>query len=302
MLLAGIAVNALTGTGIGLITFAVMLEARHLTVIIGPQTVLTDVSLALAPGEMVAVVGPNGAGKSTLIKTLCGEVVPVQGTVLLAGRRLSIWARRERAQVMAVLPQASALAFPFTVLEVVLMGRTPHLRSAETPHVCQIALAALATVGMVSYAQRLYPTLSGGERQRVQLARILAQIWEAPPCGARYLLLDEPTASLELAYQHSALATARNFARQRVGVLAVLHDLNLAAQYADRIVMLKEGQLLGAGKPHEVLTPELIRSAFALPVLVLLHPHLTCPLVVPIPGDSAGDQSSLPGSGLVVPT
>jgi iron complex transport system ATP-binding protein len=263
-----------------------MLEAHHLTVTVGQQTVLTEVSLALAPGEMVAVVGPNGAGKSTLIKTLCGDVVPARGTVLLGGRRLATWPRRERAQVMAVLPQASALAFPFTVLEVVLMGRTPHLRSAETPHDYQIALAALAAVGMVPYAQRLYPTLSGGERQRVQLARILAQIWEVPPCGVRYLLLDESTASLDLAYQHSTLATARNFARQQVGVLAVLHDLNLAAQYADRIVLLKEGQQLGAGHPYEVLTPELIQSAFALPVLILPHPRLPCPLVVPVPSDS----------------
>jgi iron complex transport system ATP-binding protein len=263
-----------------------MLEARHLTVTAGGRTVLTDVSLALAPGEVVAVVGPNGAGKSTLIKALCGDVVPVQGTVLLAGRRLATWPRRERARVMAILPQSAALAFPFTALEVVLLGRTPHLRGAETPHDCQVALAALAAAGMAPYAHRLYPTLSGGERQRVQFARILAQIWEAPCGDARYLLLDEPTANLDLAYQHSTLATVRDFARQRVGVLVVLHDLNLAAQYADWIVVLKDGQQLGAGRPHDVLTPELIRSAFALPALVLPHPRLTCPLVVPVPGCS----------------
>jgi iron complex transport system ATP-binding protein len=263
-----------------------MLEARHLTVTVGRHTALTDVSLALTPGEVMAVVGPNGAGKSTLIKALCGEVVPTQGTVWLAGRRLAAWPRRARARVLAVLPQSTTLAFPFTALEVVLLGRTPHLRGAETAHDCRIALAALAAAGMARYAQRLYPTLSGGERQRVQLARILAQIWEAPGGDARYLLLDEPTASLDLAYQHSTLATVRDFARQGVGVLAVLHDLNLAAQYADGIVVLKDGQQLGAGRPHDVLTPELICSAFTLPALVLPHPRLTCPLVVPVPGYS----------------
>jgi iron complex transport system ATP-binding protein len=263
-----------------------MLEAHHLTVTVGRQTVLADVSLALIPGEVIAIVGPNGAGKSTLIKALCGEVAPAQGAVVLAGRRLAAWPRRARARVMAVLPQSAALAFPFTALEVALMGRTPHLRGTETPQDCQIALAALAAVGMAPYAQRLYPTLSGGERQRVQFARILAQIWDAPPCGARYLLLDEPTTSLDLAYQHSTLAIARAFARQRVGVIAVLHDLNLAAQYADRIVVLKDGQQLGAGRPHDVLTPALIQAAFALPALVLPHPRLPCPLVVPVPGCS----------------
>jgi iron complex transport system ATP-binding protein len=260
-----------------------MLEARHLRVTAGIHTLLENVSLALAPGELVAMVGPNGAGKSTLLKALCGDMPVAQGVVRLGGRQLTAWSRRQRAQVMAVLPQSSSLAFSFTVLEVVLMGRTPHLRGAETAHDCRIALEALAAVDMTAYAHRLYPTLSGGERQRVQFARVLAQVWEVPAGEARYLLLDEPTASLDLAHQHSTLATARDFARHRVCVVVVLHDLNLAAQYADWIVMLKGGRQLGAGRPQDILTPEMIRMVFGISVLVHPHPSLPGPLVIPVP-------------------
>jgi iron complex transport system ATP-binding protein len=258
-----------------------MLVAQELWVTVGRHTVLADVSLRLSPGEVVAVVGPNGAGKSTLLKALCGDLTPTRGEVLLEGQRLSAWAQRARAQVMAVLPQDSTLVFPFTALEVVLMGRTPHLRGYETARDDDIAHLALETVGMAHCAHRLYPTLSGGECQRVQLARILAQVWETPPTGARYLLLDEPTASLDLAHQHRTLTTAQGFAHAGAGVLAIVHDLNLAAQYAERIVVLHRGRPLASGRPADVLTPEIIQTAFAVSALVLPHPTLGCPLVVP---------------------
>jgi iron complex transport system ATP-binding protein len=258
-----------------------MLVAQQLWVTVGRHTLLADVSLSLAPGEVLAVVGPNGAGKSTLLKALCGDLPPARGEVWLEGQRLSAWSPRTRAQIMAVLPQDATLAFPFTALEVVLMGRTPHLRGHETARDGEIARLALEAAGVEHCTHRLYPTLSGGERQRVQLARILAQVWEAPPTGARYLLLDEPTASLDLAHQHSTLATARDFANDGVGVLAIVHDLNLAAQYAARIMVLHQGRHLASGPPSEVLTSEMIQTAFALSALVLPHPTLGCPLVVP---------------------
>lgn len=255
-----------------------MLAIRNGHVRIGGNRLLTDVSLTVTSGETVAIVGPNGAGKSTLLKALCGDIVPTCGEVALNGCLLQTWHRRERARVMAVLPQESTLAFPFTVLEVVMMGRTPHDPDGQRDQT--IARAALEAAGVSAFEQRIYPTLSGGERQRVHVARVLAQVWEKPADGPRYLLLDEPTASLDLAYQHHTLETFRQFAANGAGVLAVLHDLNLAAQFADRMVVLRDGHQLASGCPHDVLTPGIIEAAFGFPATVMPHPSRPCPLVV----------------------
>ena len=255
-----------------------MLAARDVHVRVGASRLLSDVSLSVTGGEIVAVVGPNGAGKSTLLKVLCGDVVPVQGEVTLNGRALRTWHRRERARVMAVLPQESTLAFPFTVLEVVMMGRTPHDCSGR--HDQAVARAALDAAGMSVFEQRIYPTLSGGERQRVHVARVLAQVWEETKDSPRFLLLDEPTASLDLAYQHHTLETFKQFAGRGAGLLAVLHDLNLAAQFADRIVVLRDGYQLASGCPNAVLTPGIIQAAFAFSATVMPHPLRAGPLVV----------------------
>lgn len=255
-----------------------MLAMRNVHVRVGRSKLLTDVSLTVSSGEVVAVVGPNGAGKSTLLKTLCGDILPSHGEVALDGRRLQAWHRRERARVMAVLPQESTLTFPFTVFEVVMMGRTPHGPGGRRDQA--IVHAALEAAGMSTFEQRIYPTLSGGERQRVHVARVLAQVWEDPDDGARYVLLDEPTANLDLAYQHHTLETFRQFAAKGTGVLAVLHDLNLAAQFADRIVVLRDGHQLASGCPQAVLTPGIIQAAFAFSATVMPHPSRACPLVV----------------------
>ena len=258
-----------------------MLKACHVRFQVRQKTLLDDVSLALPTGRVLAIVGPNGAGKSTLVQVLGGELAASRGEVVLEDRPLMGWPRRERARRLAVLPQHSTLNFPFTVFDVVLMGRTPHLQGVERAHDYAVAHSALAAVNMSAFAERLYPTLSGGERQRVQFARVLAQLWEVPVSGGRYLLLDEPTASLDLAYQHQILAIAQGLAHQGVGVMVVLHDLNLAAQYGDQMIILKAGQRLAAGTPHEVLTPDVIQHAFSVPALVMPHPHLACPLVLP---------------------
>lgn len=257
------------------------LETIRVSFKIGDKTLLEEVSLAVAPGEVMAIVGPNGAGKSTLLKLLSGDLRPSSGKVLLQGKPLSDWSSREQARLRAVLPQQSRLNFPFTALEVVLLGRMPH-GTGGSRRDYEIALAALSAIGMSHLAQRLYPTLSGGEQQRVQLARVLAQIWEAPPRSKRYLLLDEPTTSLDLAHQQYTLKIARDFARKGTGVLAILHDLNLAAQYADQVLILREGRQIAWGMPDKVLTSKLIRAAFDLPVLVIPHPQLSCPLIAPV--------------------
>ncbi len=257
------------------------ITAKQITVRVGSATLIEDVALTLTPGEIVALVGANGAGKSTLLRVLAGDLSPTSGTVIVADRPLSAWRKRELAKIRAVLPQASTLAFGFTAFEVVLMGRTPHISGGESREDHAIALDAMRLTHTAQLAERTYTTLSGGERQRVQLARVLAQIWQGD--SPRYLLLDEPTNNLDLAHQHAILMIARQFAARGVGVLAILHDLNLAAQVADRMIVLKAGRVYATGTPAEVLTAEVIQAAFDLPVLIQPHPCHNCPLVIPLP-------------------
>jgi iron complex transport system ATP-binding protein len=240
--------------------------------------VLDAVSVHVRPGEFVVVLGPNGAGKSTLLKVLSGECRPAAGEVVLDGKVISSWPSRMRARAIAVLPQSSLLNANFRGLDVALMGRTPHVESRRDR---PIALAALTSVDGEHLAARMYPKLSGGEQQRVQLARVLAQIWEPLPSGGRYLLLDEPTANLDLAHQHRTLQVAHKMMGEGVGVFAVMHDLNLAARHATRILLLKDGRVVAEGAPRKVLTPELISATFSWRVDVLQHPHLRIPLIVP---------------------
>ncbi|MEA1051829.1 heme ABC transporter ATP-binding protein [Lamprobacter modestohalophilus] len=265
-----------------------ILEATGLCIRRDGRALLYDLSLRLAAGEVLAVLGANGAGKSTLLRTLSAELSPERGQVRLNNRPLSDWPARELAKRRAVLPQHSPLDFPFTALEVVLMGRIPFGGpSSEDVH---RAARALGEVEIAHLAERRYTTLSGGERQRVHLARVLVQIWDPlPEREPRFLLLDEPTASLDIAHQHATLALARRWARHDLGVLVVLHDLNLAAQYADRVAILKAGRLLAVGAPEDALEPDLIAEAFGLPVQILAHPELGCPLIVP-----RADPSSAP--------
>jgi iron complex transport system ATP-binding protein len=250
-----------------------MLSTENVSVSLGHRTVLRDVSLRIPCGSLVAIIGPNGAGKSTLLRTLTGELRPSRGQVVMAGRSLTDWTLRERAQRRAVLSQHSALAFPFSCLDVVLLGRTPHEDALPTADArLSDQLIARAALDLVELGHRLrdsYDTLSGGQRQLVQLARVLAQIWEPPKDGQRYLLLDEPTASLDLRYQHLALRCARQLSRLGAATLAILHDVNLAAQYADTLVALKEGRVVAQGPPREVLCPAIVREVFDVPVSYL---------------------------------
>ena len=273
-----------------------MIALDDITVRIGGATLLRGATTAVRPGRLTAVVGANGAGKTTLLRVASGEQAPSAGTVSMNGMPLAQCSAETQARRRAVLPQQARLGFSFPVFEVVLMGRTPHTRgAAESVRDAEIAAAALEAVAMTAFADRAYPTLSGGEQQRVHLARALAQVWEPPgddgSSGNRYLLLDEPTASLDLAHQHGVLRTARSFAGEGAGVLAVLHDLNLAAQYADQVVVLAAGAVLTQGTPAEVLTPGVIQSAFDVPVLVQPHPFHECPLVIPAPDGSAAAPS-----------
>ncbi len=259
------------------------IKAENVKVEIGGKKLLEDVSFEAKAGEVIAVLGANGAGKSTLLKVLTGEIKPQKGEISFGNKNLNDWDFNELAKIRGVLPQSFALNFPFKVSEVTLLGRTPHIRFNESKRDYEIALAALETVEADEFADRFYPTLSGGERQRVQLARVLAQIWEKPLNGLRYLLLDEPTASLDLAHQHLTLQTARDFADKETVVISVLHDLNLAAQYADKILILQKGRKMAFDKPQNILTSSLIGEVFGIEVYITKHAkYIDVPLIVPI--------------------
>lgn len=253
-----------------------MLTAENLTVKRGRQVVLQDVSLALQPGEVLGVLGPNGAGKSTLLGALNGELPLAGGSVSLDGRALDQWQGTARAQRLAVLPQSSSLNFAFSVESVVGFGRLPHDSGRQRD--LQIIAEAMAAADASHLAGRSYLSLSGGERQRVHLARVLAQLW---PGGAeQVLLLDEPTSALDPLHQHTTLHAVREFAGRGAAVLVILHDLNLAARYCDRLLLLHDGHPHLFGTPDEVLRAEPLRQVFGLDVLVQRHPERGHPLIV----------------------
>jgi iron complex transport system ATP-binding protein len=253
-----------------------MLEVKNATVQIDDKILLDNVSLTVKPGEVVTVLGPNGAGKSTLMKVISGERKPNTGNVLLNNR--DDWPLQQQALMLGVLPQSSSLSFPFSVEEVVVLGRIPCASDREEN--LAIVTKALEEVDGLHLKDQRYTTLSGGEKQRVHMARVLAQIWDEPEFGKRYLLLDEPTSALDPAHQQLTLKMARRQADQGMGVLVILHDLNLAARYSDRLVMLQEGGIAAEGTPHEVLTAETVQSVFNIDVTISEHPNHHCPLVV----------------------
>ena len=253
-----------------------MLEAQQLRVQRGAVTVLDEVNLQLLPGQVLGVLGPNGAGKSTLLGALSGELAASAGQVLLDGRALADWPGPERARRLAVLPQSSTLDFAFRVEDVVGMGRLPHSSGRELDG--QIIAAALNAADAAYLSGRNYLTLSGGERQRVHLARVLAQLW--PGGAGQTLLLDEPTSMLDPLHQHTTLQALRDFAQRGAAVLVIVHDLNLAARYCDRLLLLVNGLPQVLGTPDEVLQPDNLKLVFGLDVLVQRHPERDHPLIV----------------------
>lgn len=253
-----------------------MLRTQNLQIRRGRKIVLKDISLELKSGEVLGVLGPNGAGKSTLLGALCGELRADQGGVWLDGRELSHWAGAKRAQRLAVLPQVSTLDFAFRVEEVVGMGRLPHQSGRVRDD--EIIAAALHAADAAHLSGRSYLALSGGERQRVHLARVLAQLW--PGEAGQTLLLDEPTSMLDPLHQHTTLQAVREFADRGAAVLVILHDLNLAARYCDRLLLLEGGRPVALDTPQQVLRPEPLKAVFGLDVLVQQHPERGHPLII----------------------
>jgi iron complex transport system ATP-binding protein len=238
-----------------------MLTGRQITVIRQGRKLVAELDFFARAGEITVILGRNGAGKSTLLRCLSGELTPDAGEIAYWGRGLAAWNSEELARKRAVVPQSSLLSFPFRLREVVELGRGPHWNRGE-----RAVDWAIEQMDLQSLADRDYTTLSGGERQRTHFARALAQIFEGAEAGEGALLLDEPTASLDLAHQHQALECARTLAQKGVGVVAVVHDLNLCARYADAVYLLDDGQCLARGTVTEVLDPGLLSQAYRIPI------------------------------------
>jgi iron complex transport system ATP-binding protein len=239
------------------------IEAQGLRFSYGRAAVVDDVSLSLAPGEMLGVIGPNGSGKSTLMRLLSGVLRPAAGEIRVHGRPIGSYARRDLARAIAVVPQDTAIEFPFSVTEVVLMGRSPHLGgfAFEGDRDVELARRALQRTGVLELAARSIHELSGGERQRVILARALAQ-------EADILLLDEPAAFLDIRHEVEIYDLLQALQREGKSVLTVLHDLNLAALYCDRVALLKAGRLVRLGAPAEVITYTALTEVYETEVYV----------------------------------
>lgn len=243
----------------------VVIEARGLSYAVAGRSLIDSVDVDVAPGEVLAILGPNGAGKTTLLRLLGGEIRATRGDVRIEDKPIASFSAVQLARRRAVLPQSESLRFGFLSHQVVSLGRYPWGGGNSDAELAIVA-DAMNAAGVLPLASRTYTQLSAGERARVQLARVFAQIWQPVERNARLLLLDEPTANLDIAHQHEVLGAIRRFCASGVGVVMVLHDLNLAQRYADRVLLLRSGHLEAAGKPGQVLTAEAIRRVFDVDV------------------------------------
>lgn len=255
-----------------------MIEVKELTYKVGKKYLLESLSFGVKAGEMLAILGANGAGKSTLMKLLCKEITPTAGEILLRGKSLQHYKLPELAKIRAVLAQQNTISISFFVDELVMMGRYPHFDQHPKPEDIEIVRLVMEETGIMHLSGRDYNTLSGGEQQRVQLARVLAQIYDCPDAC---LLLDEPTNGLDLLYQQQIMELARKLADRGYCVICILHDINFASRFADQIMMLKNGKRVAIGTPLEVISCENIHETFSVNVKLMPCEGYNCPLVIP---------------------
>lgn len=256
-----------------------MLQATAITLQTGHKRILDEVDLTVHPGAFTALVGPNGAGKSSLLKVLSLEHTRFQGWVTVNGRDIAAYSVKELSLVRAVLPQHTTVQFSFTAEQIVMLGRMPHRAKREENN--RVVREVMELTGTWELRRRNYATLSGGEQQRVQLARVLAQVWEET-VYPRYILLDEPTSSLDIAQQQYIFGLARQMCSRNIGVLAIVHDLNQAARFADYLCFLRGGKVIASGKTREVFTQANIEKTFCCPVSIHHDSCNDCPYILPV--------------------
>ncbi|QXO16538.1 heme ABC transporter ATP-binding protein [Vibrio ostreae] len=253
------------------------IQARGLHVQFGQRVILNNLNVDIDCGQVIGLLGPNGAGKSTLLKLLSGEIAS-EAEIRVFGQRRQQWEKSELARHVGLLPQSSSLSFAFTAQEVVELGAIP--LSVSRQQVTELARHYMHVTDVAHLAHRLYPSLSGGEKQRLHLARVLTQLHQAG--SQKILMLDEPTSALDLAHQHNTLQIVRQLAtEEQCAVIVVLHDLNLAAQYADRMLLLSEGELVCDAAPWQALTTQTIQQVYGFRAVIAAHPTLAFPVVYP---------------------
>lgn len=255
-----------------------MLTVENVTYEINQRPLVKNLSFSMHPGEVVAVLGANGAGKSTLLRMLSGEKKTSAGEIMLNRKPIGEYGSSELAVKRAVMSQYNVMNIDFLVKEVVMMGRYPHYSNNPAVNDHHIVAQTMDICGVIGMEDRSILSLSGGEQQRVQLARVLSQVWDCP--GA-LLLMDEPVSSMDLQYQQQTLAIIAELAKRGCMVVTVLHDINLAAQYANRILLLKNGRKWNDGTPAEVLNTKNIYNIFSIEAEVCLNPHTLKPFILP---------------------
>lgn len=258
-----------------------MIETQDFSVHLGAKTILENVNICAKAGAITAIVGPNGSGKTTLIRALSGDL-PYKGRALLDGAGFETYKPWQMAERRAVLPQANALSFPFTVREIVSLGLTGGCSGVRRCEEVYLPDKALELVDLAGFGGRYYQELSGGEQQRAQLARVLCQVWKPVLEGRpRFLLLDEPVSSLDIRHQILVMDIARNFAAKGGGVITVLHDLNLTALYADHVIMVHKGRVEACGSVRETFTDERLLRVYQCPLQVGVAPAAGRPFILP---------------------
>ncbi|WP_208435188.1 heme ABC transporter ATP-binding protein [Bartonella phoceensis] len=258
-----------------------MIEAINISVQRGKKQILNNINLHAKSGVLTVIIGPNGSGKSTFVKALSGEL-SYSGKMTLNGYDVSQTKNCTMAKMRAVLPQSTMLTFPFLVHEVVALGLSVSLLTISKIELQDLIQRALERVGLADYGDRYYHQLSGGEQARVQLARVLCQIWDPVYHGvSRWMILDEPTASLDIQHQLVVMDIAKNYARCGGSVLAVLHDLNLASHYADKMILLKQGEIYCQGSASTVLTTQNLHDVYNCALIVSELPKADIPFILP---------------------